>query len=435
MNLLKGKSAFGVLMLAMGLYGCADEKTSIYNPNYSSTTANPTISAISPSTGYLAGVEKITITGTNFETDTSKIRLYFDGKRGSILSISSTSIDAIANKNAIGDSVDVKVSVLGAEEFNPKFTYKLSSPLVPISEDIKNTDVITGNTEDAAGNKYMHIFRDGADIGIQKVDAVTAVMTPLIPASNLSVHNDLLVGTDGKFLSIQSKRGALFVYEPGVSTRWTPTYIVGGTSIIDEIAIDENNRIWTVGRNPTIARFDYGTPSSVKRFTAFTDTLTAVQYFDKKLYIAGKIQGSLQVYAYEIDDSGELVNGQTIYKMSQFTAGTVTAINCMEIASDGTVYIGVDSPIKTRTVDGSVEYYAENGVIEIQADGSRANYLYPGVIPGSVVFMFWGEGESLTIVQAKITYTIDSSTSVVVQQQNISKLNMLNKRRAPYYGG
>jgi hypothetical protein len=434
-QILKGKAGLILLFAAISIYSCADDKTSIYNPNYNNPTAIPVISAIAPSNGYLAGVEKITISGSNFVTDTSKIRLYFDGKRGTILSITPTTIEAVGNKAAIGDSVDVKIIVLGAEEFNPKFTYKLSSPFVSLSPDLKNTDVVTGNTQDAAGNTYLHIFRDGADIGIQKIDAVTEAMTQLIPASNLSIHNDLLIGNDGKLLSIQSKRGAVFVWNPGVSTRWTATYIAGTSSVIDEIALDDNNRLWTVGRNPSIARFDYTTPSSVKRFTSMTDTLTAVQYFNNKLYIAGKIQGALQVYAYEIDNTGELVNGQTIYNMSQFTAGVVTTINCLEVASDGTVYIGVDSPLKTRLVDGKVEYYTENGLIEIQADGSSADYLYPGVIPGNIVFMFWGEGESLNIVQAKITYTIDSSTSIVVQQQNISKLNMLDKRRAAYFGG
>lgn len=427
---------FGLIVLAGAiLWSCADDKTSLYNPNYEAPRPAAELLSITPASGWLAGVASITVQGRNFVTDTSQIRIYFDGKRGTILRATTTELEVIPNSEAVGDSVQVKVMVLGAELFSNVIKYKLSPPLVTPSPDIKNTDLITSNTTDANGDIYLHVVRDGASIGIQKIDMDVAErpMSQVIAPVPRSIFNDLKVGKDGKLISIQAGARALFVYEIGTSTKWNPTYVGSkSSSTFNEFIFDDNNHIWVVGKAPAISRFDYDNPTN-RQFFDFGHNLTAVAYYNDKLYVGGTIDGELQVYTYDTDATGNLSNGTSFYKLSNFPNYTAEQINCMTIASDGTVYIGIDSPVQSVVVDGKTNYFTENGIIQIAPDGKSASYLYPGVTPGNIVFMFWGDGELLNIVRGKVNTDVGTET-ILVQQQNMYLLNMLDKRRAPYYG-
>jgi len=420
-----------LLLLGLVFNACNDEADSLFDPDFGYDRAIPVVNSIEPSTGYLAGVDFITIVGENFHPTADSNRIYFDGQPGTILT-STQNLMEVRPAQVSGDDIEVKVAVSGAEQFSEPFSYVLNPPLLVPSPDLKDSDVANATFTDLDGNVYVHILRDGSTIGIQKIDAVTQAMSEFIPPNNISVFNDLLISSTGEVHTVQTKNGAVFSWVPGNSTRWSPKYIVGFTSSIEEIEYDEYGHLWTVGKSPSIARFEIGNPANKELFPLGHE-FTTVRYFDGKLYVGGTIDDVLQIYTFDVDANGAMTNGQTFYTMSDFSQQEITTIRTMEIASDGTVYVGINSPVTSENVDGSVIYKTLDGIVQIAPDGSNAEYLYPGIVPGNIQFMFWGQDEQLNIVRSRTTIDVDAEP-VVVQQQGIQQINMLDKRRAPFYG-
>lgn len=420
-----------LILLGLVFNACNDEADSLFDPDFGYERARPVVNSIEPSTGYLAGVDFITIVGENFHPTADSNRIYFDGQPGLVLS-STQNLMEVRPAQVSGDDVQVKVAVSGAEQFSEAVSYVLSPPLVSPSPDLKDGDAANASVVDANGNTYVHIVRDGSTIGIQKIDAATGAMTEAVPPSNISVFNDLLLSSSNELHAIQAKRGAVFAWELGNSTRWTPKYIVGVSSFLEELTYDEHGHLWTAGRNPSLARFEVANSANKELFDLGHE-LTAIRYFDGKLYLGGVVDDNLQIYTYDVDANGALTNGQTFYNMSNFTGHEITNIRTLEIASDGTVYAGINTPVESENVDGTIIYSTMNGILEIAADGSEADYLYPGIVPGNIQYMFWGPEEQLNIVQLATSISVDGEANLV-QRQRINQLNMLDKRRAPYYG-
>lgn len=438
-----GKRTFtGLSLLAFLLMvSCSENGEGLFNPDFGYPRPQPVVNSITPASGYLAGVDLITLSGENFLPIADSNRVYFNGQPGVVLSATETSLDVRSAAGVTGNEVAVKVAVTGAEQFSEPFTYTLNAPIITASEDLKDSDVASANTSDANGNIYTHLIRDGSTIGIQQIDAATGALTEEIPPQNRSVANDLLF-KDNKFLAIFSQLGAVFTWDVGSSTNWTPSFIVGTSSSINEIEFDENGYLWAAGSSPSVTRFEFANSSNSKKFNLGYN-FTGIRYYNGKLYLLtnmGDAQNpDLQVLTFDIDANGDLVNEEVFFDFDNFPEGdgNITRLFSIEIASDGTVYVGVDAPLDTKQVNDNTEYFTENGIVEIKSDGSSASYLYPGVIPGNIAYMYWTDSEMLNIVPQKVitTETVGGETTeIVVQNQSLLQLNMLEKRRAPHYG-
>lgn len=77
------KSIFVVLIVAILISGnsCGDG-FSVYDPDYESTEPKAIITDISPAGGYLAGVDSVVITGSNFALDPDSMIIDFGGAPG-----------------------------------------------------------------------------------------------------------------------------------------------------------------------------------------------------------------------------------------------------------------------------------------------------------------------------------------------------------------
>ncbi len=110
---------FAVFIFALMFQSCADDPAaSIYDPN-KPVGATPTITAISVEGGggLISGVSIVVIDGTNFTADSSKILVFFDAVKVTVLSATPTKIRVKA-PTMVKDSVNVRISIQGSENFN-----------------------------------------------------------------------------------------------------------------------------------------------------------------------------------------------------------------------------------------------------------------------------------------------------------------------------
>lgn len=420
-----------VLVLILMLSSCKKEATSLYDPDFGYNRPQPVVSAIEPASGYLSNVDYITVLGNNFHTSSDSNRIYFDGKPGVILAASETALQVRSASGVTGDNVAVKVAITGAELFSEPVTYKLDPALIPVSTELKDTDVIWGQFIADDGTIYVHILRDAISIGIQAINPVTGALTTIVPAKNISKFNDLLIGQDGTILSIQRSVRAIFKYNSETEV-WQATYIVPGSGALDDMEIDENGYLWAVGNNTRIARFEIDTPANVELYD-FTANLRGVRYYNSQLFVSGNINGEEQIYVFDIDSNNNLTNGRSYFKLTSNSKFIdKTRLTRLEIDTDGVLYVGVDAPIETNTIDGKLSYSTNNGIIQIESDGT-SSFLYEGVIPGNVANLYWTFDKFLNIIYEKITTTSGGET-IIVQNHRFFSVNMLEKRGAPRYG-
>lgn len=120
---LKRSTLLGVsvaLLGILGLTGCQDEETSLFEPVDSPA---PEITAITPADSAEAG-STITVEGRNFLADPEANYVYFEGNEGTIESASATELE-VTTPEVTGDTVEVRAATRDAVDFSNVIVYKL----------------------------------------------------------------------------------------------------------------------------------------------------------------------------------------------------------------------------------------------------------------------------------------------------------------------
>lgn len=113
----------------------------------------PTITAISPANGPKSTV--VTINGTNFGTNASVVKVYFNGVQATIQNISATTITATVPSGAGTGTVKIEKSSVQAT--GPVFTYEGNgfTSTLALSGPASTLNKPSGITRDAGGNFYV----------------------------------------------------------------------------------------------------------------------------------------------------------------------------------------------------------------------------------------------------------------------------------------
>jgi hypothetical protein len=123
-NIYKILALSSFILVFLTLAGCSEEITPSLTELSQESLPTPVITSVNPPTEALAGVTKITITGSNFSTTLKNNLVYFDGVPGNVISSIPTQLEVISAV-VISDSVLIKIAVLGSERFSNVYTYKL----------------------------------------------------------------------------------------------------------------------------------------------------------------------------------------------------------------------------------------------------------------------------------------------------------------------
>ncbi len=389
--------------------GCSDNVTqSLYSGEPAGPIGStPEITTVDPPNVALAGVTQITITGKNFLTDTSAIKVYFGKLPGVILSASTTQITLIS-PNVVG-SVKIKISTNSAELFSNTYDYVLQPAAKDFYPDIKDrTNVPTYIVADNAGNLYS----SNSSLGVVQITP-DSVSTLYSLKGGETYWNCMRFGPGGVIYGARGLQ-ALFTIPAGGGKNSAWLTLSPSSLKISQIEFDPMGNLWAAGKNSAIYRI-----KADKSYTSFpfNYNVTAMRVFidggTTYLYVAAQQDSTTNIVRMPVDANGNLGSPETYFNFSA-NYGASFVVSAIAFAADGEMYLAANSP---------------SPVIYVNKDKTTGP-LYPRVILNSPALSFaWGTGNFLYYVRRQIT----DAAGAIVLPQTIVKLNML-KPGAPYYG-
>ncbi len=408
-----------VIITAVLILSCKDS-ISVYNPDYESSRPQPAISSISPANGYLAGVDSVIISGTNFATQSDSLTVNFGGSPGVVLSASKTEL-VVRPGTTWGDDLDVRVSVRGAEFFSDAFQYDLfqpfgvypgltvdDAPTSPVAIDGQNNiySIITTNNV----TRYRRISPDGT----VTTDTVRAPGdgAPTNVTMRFEAYSDIEVGPGGILLMSQQNIRAIFQKTFGDGLRETVWVASSAASFkIRDMVFDNNGFLWVVGfDSDNIHRFNAASPGGSETIFPFAGQLSSVAFHSatNELFVGGSIDGSQEIWKFTIDGSGNIGAGELYFDFGSNYNGTVSS---MVLASNGELLI---------TTGPEVSGVEKPNIVRVFPNGNHQE-LYPGMLkPGAY----------------SITWRDDRYAVVAIQgdETSINFLDMYDRTRSGIFG-
>lgn len=393
------------LVLSTLLLTSCKDGNSIFDPDYVSPNASPVITGISPTNGYLAGVDSVIITGEGFSSDKDEITVNFGGSAGVVKVASDTEL--IVRPGTIpGTLLPVVVSKRGAEFFSDEFNYTLFDPFnfYPGSDNTfkPNTPVAVDGSDNVYTiiNKggiirYTRIATDGTVTtdnvkypGEPRPDLDDSSPYPTDSTMRYSSYSDIEIGTGGTIFVTQQSVRAIFNKTFGDGLRETVWAASSSANLkINDIVFDNNGFLWVVGRDSDqIHRFTVANKSESK--FSFSGALSSVAFYapDNELYVGGTIGGSQQVWKFSIDGSGNIGAGTLYFDFGQFYDGNIRR---MILASNGELLIA------TGSSDSQV--VADEGIVRVFPDG-RHQPFYEGMIKANAFGITWRSDKYAVVV-------------------------------------
>lgn len=391
------------------LIGCADDPAaSIYDPN-APTLAAPVITAITVEGGggFLSGVSTVVIDGQNFSADSSKVIVFFDAVRVTVLSTTVTQIRVKAPV-MVKDSVQVRVTIQGAVNFSQTSFVNINAA-VSLFGNFTSFEEAYGITSDQAGNVYAGMLSNGLGIGLRKYTPVGDTSSYSPKGLGIDVWSALKMGPGGVIYACRNQRALYTINGQGLP----PTLFVAGAGSAKfyDLDFDKNLNIWTGGADSNVYRI-----SLAKTITPFVfmkgAIVRSVRVYNDYLYLGGKVDSIEGVWRAPIDALGNLGTFTQYFNLSVQPgyAPNGSGIFAITFNTDGEMYVGTDGP---------------DGLLLVAPAGASLQKYYPGLfVPNAQNLVFaWGDGGNLYVTRRANGVTTHSLLKINTQKQS-----------APYYG-
>lgn len=399
-----------IVIVLVGLSGC-NEKNNVeplYNPTFSNTLA-PVITSVSPSDSAFAGVDELTITGSNFATSAESMAVYFNNVKATILSTDANKV-VVKAPNLVKDTIKIKISKFNTDKLSNSFQYKLISATITFKE-FKFNDTPYSLTYDKLGDVYVSYTVDSIGTGIKKI-APDGTVTDFAPKGAETYWTCLKFGQSGDLYAARGVRGIFKIAQNALAATWVSS--ANGIGTISDFDFDQNGMMWAAGNNASIYRVNQ--TKNVKPF-AFNANIRSVRVFNNYLYVGGAKNGVEGVWRFQIINSDSLGISEEYYDYTAtYPTGTIRGIT---FSADGDLYIGTDG----------VEL-----IVKVKPDKS-SQILFSGVLNPSNKCKFnsfvWRSGDIYLYLLRHAVNLNDTATP----PESIIKVNTLNNLGgAPYYG-
>ncbi|HKJ81654.1 MAG TPA: IPT/TIG domain-containing protein [Ignavibacteriaceae bacterium] len=377
--------------------------------------ATPAVSSVSPSSYALAGITPITITGTNFSTNTLEDLVYFNGIQGTVTNATATQLTVIAPQSVIGDSVQLKIATTTTESFSNIFIYTLKPAAKEFFPDAKSTFVQPFSiAPDNNGNIFISYEKNAVGAGIIKITP-DSVLSDYATTGSETFWKSMRFGPGGILVCVRQD-GVRALYQIPAGGGAPSTYVVLPAGItIASIDYDANNYLWATGSGGKIYRIS--TDKSTNAYT-FASKITAARVFkdgaNEYLYVAAAKDSSVTIQRIPIDGNNDLGTPETYFDFSS-NYGANHNVNAIDFSADGDMFLATN--------------IAASPIIVVYTDKS-SNAFYSSVLLKSPALSFaWGSGSTyLYYVRAAGT---DAHGNAILQ--TVVRLD-LEKQGAPYYG-
>lgn len=368
-----------VAALLAPLAGCdttADD--SLYDPDQGAPRPDPVIAAVSPMAPpsvVLAGIDQVTITGEHFSPVPSENLVYFDDVRAEVLAASETEL-VVRTPNLPADGLQLRLSVLGAENFSNAVTYRLD-PAISTFGDIGQVEQVFGITPGEAGGLYASLLSGSSSIGVKRFSP-EGERSDYFESS--FVWPSLALGADGALYGVRRVRAVFRLPEGGAQETFA---VLPNGIALAAITAAPDGSLWTGGTataTDVAGLYRIAPDGTAERF-AFEPSVRDLVVFDGALYVATPDQ----VWRFPIGAGGALGTGAVHYDGTTDLGSA--EINAIALAADGTLFVGT-----TAVTDP---------VLEVTPSGA-ASVLYPGIITQPIVSLAWGPGSQLYAAQGAV---------------------------------
>lgn len=250
-----------VLLLWLPFYACDDSESTSFDPNLPVT-----VDGIMPDSGTVA--IPIVISGNNFGTDKSNVKVYFDDREAVVITAKNEHLYVLNPRQTDGYHT-IKVVVDKQEGIlnNKQFRYIVSSSVTTVAG-TGEWDYLDGNAMEAmfGGPRYLEVDDQDnvlvADYNewVRLVSTSENKVTTLLESSGSIYQLSFTPDYSHLYVAAESKPQLLHdFYRPG---NWAHGFIIDDGTIDDyiaSIAVDEENNIFMIGY--------YGTFSKVNTVT------------------------------------------------------------------------------------------------------------------------------------------------------------------------
>lgn len=403
--------AYSTLAVMLLVSACEKPASNSLFPDSFETLPQPVVSQVTPANSFFGGIDHIDITGDNFTNDLSNVSVYFDEHPATIISGDNNTL-RVRPPQMAGDSLRLRVRVLGADKFSETIFYTLEEVVQVVSRQ-RPGDVPLGISY-TNGEFYFTTISSGAPGGIRVIrnDANVSIA----PAQNFS-YGKLRYGTDGRIYTV---RGGIipFVYVLPSEGVTPVTFVNPGGTRTETIDFDSRGNIWGGGQNEgrtqnNLYKIDISANPLAPIYYKFNGDIMAIRYYDGAVYaavrntVAGQAQFKIQKFNLNADYV--VVSDEVYHDFTDLAGGVTTfAIRDLAFAADGTLYVGTN-----RTTDS---------IFQIDANSNRS-ILHPGVLKQPVIAFNWETGTT------KLLAILERLSDDLPQQ--IARIETL-KTGAPY---
>ena len=333
-----------LLVLSLQMNGCKpQENPSLYDPNWKSLP-QPVVDSLSPAGSALAGIDTITIYGKNFSANKDSDGVYFNLTLISGPSIINASSNRLLVKapTISGDTIQVRVFVIGAVGFSNTFNYGLV-PAISAFSKLASGEAAYAICAGADSNLYVSLSNPNLsgtkDEGIFSVtsDGTRSAQYAFPSLAGNVYWAALAFGPNGYLYAAKGVR-AVYRFAPG-GTSNAQVWASATSASFSDMDFDPNHTLWVGGNNQNIYRIM--PDASVKGFP-FSGNVRSIRYYNGYLYFAANVgTAPSQVFrAPIVNDS--LGTPQPYFDLSSDATGG-TNIYAITFSSDGIMYAGTDS--------------------------------------------------------------------------------------------
>ena len=391
------------------LCGCSNEEVpSLYDESSpGSTGATPQINSVEPPSTAIAAVTPITITGSNFLSDTSLVNVYFGDQAAKVIAASSTQLTVISPN--ISGSLKIKISTSVSVPFSNTYEYVLQPAAVDFYPDSKDE---TNKPFSIIIDKIENIYSSNSGLGVVKITP-DSVSTLYSVRSGETYFTHMRFGPGGELFAARGLQ-AVFTIPDGGGVKNSPWVVLSPNTIkISQIEFDPMGNLWAAGNNAEIYRLK---PDKNYSAFPFDYNVTAMRTFidngNLYLYLAANQNTNTTIMRIPIDTNGDLGSPQTFFDFSA-NYGSGFAVNDLTFAADGEMFLATDLP---------------SPIVYVKPDKSTG-LLYNGILLNSpALSLAWGNENFLYYVREQI----NDANDLMLIPQTIVKLNLL-KPGAPYY--
>ncbi len=402
------KNGWLLLVGLVLLYGCdTGESFSLFDDQDIEGMPQPVIHEVDPPEGYLAGIDKITILGENFDPVPENNLVYFNERRGTVLSGSEEVLE-VRTADVVSDSVSIRVTPVEGEKFSEKYQYRLDHAVQRgegIASSYEPRAIEVGND----GYLYMAHVDDGSNVGIAKIDRETGDLEVIVEQTSWTYQTIRQGPDNGLYMVRPGAIPIIYKVEEGGDNDnlWAM-----GVPRTDDIDFDENGYLWGAGQNEgegndaALIRLDEDGNDELFPFDA---DVTALRVFEGSLYAAGSQAGELKVWRFNLGGNSEPGSPEVYFDFTGETGADDWTLHSMIFSEDGDLFIGTNG---------------DKGVIEVAPGGTDWQHFYPDVLDPAGLSFSWKPGSEFMYMAQGQSAQSDG---------DLLKLNML-RGGAPQYG-